>query len=119
MKRFLKSLHFAFNGLKLSFELGSNFKIQLSLLLLSISLGLIFKIAKEDWIWIIFCSTSVLSLEALNTAIEELCNRVSMENDEHIKQIKDLSAGAVLIASIGALLIGIIIFSKHISHFLF
>lgn len=119
MKRFLKSLNFALNGLKLSFQLGDNFKIQLSLLLLSISLGLWFKIAPEEWMWIIVSSSAVLSLEALNTAIEELCNRITKEEDEHIARIKDLSAGAVLIASIGALIIGIIIFSKHISHFLF
>jgi diacylglycerol kinase len=119
MKRFLKSLNFALNGLKLSFQLGGNFKIQLSLLLLSISLGLWFKIAQEEWLWIIVCSSAVLSLEVLNTAIEELCNRITKEEDEHIARIKDLSAGAVLIASISALIIGIIIFSKHISHVLF
>jgi diacylglycerol kinase len=119
MKRFFKSLHFAANGLKLSFQLGGNFKIQLALLLLSISLGLFFNIPKEEWIWIVICSVIVLSLETINTAIELLCNRITTEKDEHIKRIKDLSAGAVLIASIGALIIGGFIFYKHISHFLF
>ncbi len=119
MKRFIYSLNFALNGLKFSFQNGHNFKIQLSFLLLSICLGSLFNINKQEWLWIIVFSSLVLSLEVVNTAIEELCNKISKEKDEHIMWIKDLSAGAVLISSIGAMIIGLIIFYPYISTFLF
>lgn len=52
----------------------------------------------------------VLSAEALNSAIERICDFVQPDRDHHIKVIKDLSAGAVLLCAIAAAVIGVIVF---------
>lgn len=52
----------------------------------------------------------VMSMEAMNTAMEVLCNRVTAERDPQIGNAKDVAAGAVLFAAIGASLTGLIVF---------
>lgn len=59
-----------------------------------------------------------MGMEALNTAIEKLSDIVSPEKDDRIRIVKDISAGAVLISSIVAVVIGLIIFIPHLRTFL-
>lgn len=59
---------------------------------------------------LILAITLVMLAEMVNTAIEFLCNAVTLEHREYIKHAKDVSAGAVLLTAIFALLIGIIVF---------
>jgi diacylglycerol kinase len=55
-----------------------------------------------EWIAIIFAIGIVVVSEMLNTAIEKLTDMVSPEINQKAKVVKDLAAGAVLIASIVA-----------------
>ena len=57
----------------------------------------------------------VLALEGLNTAIEKLCDEVTTKRKKSIMIIKDVAAGAVLIAAIGAAIVGVLIFWKYIT----
>jgi diacylglycerol kinase len=59
---------------------------------------------------------SVLILELINTAIEAIVDMVSPEIQEKAKIAKDVSAGAVLVASIAAVFIGGLIFLPKILH---
>ena len=52
--------------------------------------------------------------EALNTAIERLCDKIEPNKDDKIKIIKDIAAGAVLLSSIFSATVGAIIFIPHI-----
>ena len=52
--------------------------------------------------------------EGMNTAIERLCDRVSMERHPLIKAAKDIAAGAVLLFVIAAIIVGSLIFIPHI-----
>ncbi|MFR0978770.1 MAG: diacylglycerol kinase [Holdemania filiformis] len=52
--------------------------------------------------------------EILNTAIERLCDFVQPKQDDRIKTIKDLAAGAVLCASLAALIVGGMIVIRHL-----
>jgi diacylglycerol kinase len=56
------------------------------------------------------CIALVLALEAVNSAIEYLADKISPEQDPLIGKAKDIAAGAVLIAAIGAAIIGSLIF---------
>lgn len=87
-----------------------NFKIQLTLFSVVIALAAHFNISKSEWIAIVISSATVLGLEMLNSSIEKLCNLTTSEENETIKWIKDVSAGAVLIVSAGALAVGCLIF---------
>ena len=71
-------------------------------------------VARQDWLWLTLAITLVWTFEALNTAIEHLCDVVSPQHSESVKRAKDVAAGAVLIAAIGALIIGISVFTPYI-----
>lgn len=65
---------------------------------------------KSEWAVLLLTCAAVLSLEAVNTALERLCDKVSPEKDELIRKSKDISAGAVLISAIFAAVIGVLFF---------
>lgn len=69
-----------------------------------------FRIDVIEWVAILFAIGFVLTTEIINTALENICDLISKERNERIKTIKDLSAAAVLISAITALVIGIIVF---------
>jgi diacylglycerol kinase len=116
IKTVLNSFKHAFRGIALAFQ-EHNFKIHLIMFVLVVIAGSYFSIEDYEWIVILVISALVLSLELVNTAIEGLCDLYSKEKDERIKKIKDLAAGAVLIAAILAAVIGLIIFTPYIQAF--
>ena len=103
MKKFLDAL----NGLKIAFNHKSVI-IQIILGVIAIIGGLIIKLDYYEWFAFIICIVLVIMAEIFNTSIEKIGNYLSIEKDEKIKQIKDLSSAAVLITSIGALVVCII-----------
>ena len=101
---------YALNGIKLLFAGQNNIKIQVVIGLLVCLLGWLLTISTLEWMIVLFCIGWVLSAESFNTAIEYVVDFISP--DYHIKagQIKDISAGGVLIISITSSVIGLIIF---------
>lgn len=114
MKRLTISFVFAFNGIKHCFRQESNFYIHILLAIVALGISFLLKISQIEFIVVLFCITTVLAAEMINTAIEKLCNRVTRDKDADIKIIKDISAGAVLVTSISALVCGLIIFLPKI-----
>ena len=114
MKRFFNSLGFAFSGIIQSWKIGQNFKIQVGCGLVSLVLCVLLNVQGWEWIVVLILIGGVLSLETINSSIEKLCDLISMDIDPRIKTIKDLSAGAVLIFSVFALVIGCLIFIPKI-----
>lgn len=108
-----KSFGFAIKGIKISL-LQRNFKIQLFMAFLTIVLGFVFKITSTEWCIILLCCGLVLSLEMVNTAIEHLVDLVSPDFNEKAGLIKDVSAGAVLVAAILSAITGLVIYYKYI-----
>lgn len=91
-----------------------NFKIHLCVTIIDIIAGFVLQINTLEWIAIILCIGLVLSMEAMNTAVEHIANYLTSETDSRIKSIKDISAAAVLITSIISVIIGVIIFLPKI-----
>lgn len=116
MKKFLKGFYFAFNGISYSFRTQLNFKIHGLISLLVIALCFYLGLTSAEWLWIIAAMSLVLIAELFNTAIETLVDLVSPEFNPKAGLIKDISAAAVLIAAVLALLIGILILLPKIIH---
>lgn len=106
----VKSFRFAFEGVWVALKKGRNFRIQVGAGILALTLGVILKLSSYEFIDLIIIISLVLILELLNTAIESIVNIVSPEIRAEAKVAKDVSAAAVLIASIGAILIAAFIF---------
>ena len=114
MKALCISFKNAFCGIYHFIRKGRNAKIQLlAAIIISVS-GIILHFNTVEWFAVIICISSVLSLEAINSSIEVLADEISKEQKPSIRHIKDMAAGAVLIASLGSLVIATVIFSRHL-----
>lgn len=106
----IQSFKYAFAGITSFVKSEPNVKIHLFMTLLVLIGGFYFEISSIEWILSILAIGMVLSAEAFNTAIEHLTDLVSPDYHELAGKTKDVAAGAVLIASIAAAIIGFLIF---------
>jgi diacylglycerol kinase len=114
MKTFISGLFHAIEGILYSWNIGRNFRIQVWCGVVSLVLCVLLNVQGWEWIVVLILTGGVLSLETLNSSIEKLCDLISVDRDPKIKTIKDLSAGAVLIFSVIAMVIGCLIFIPKI-----
>lgn len=109
-KRFINSFKYAIEGIFAAWKNEQNFKIHVLMILVVIIFGIMLKINKEEWIICIILSAFVISLELVNTAIENTVDLVTMEKKPKAKIAKDVAAASVLVAAITSAVIGLIIF---------
>ena len=110
----MKSFGYAFRGLTKAWTEQRNLRIQGWVMALVIAFGLYFKIRPWEWSTIILTGTLVISLELINSAIENLTDLVTREQNPQAEKVKDISAAAVLVAAGASVFIGIIIFWKYL-----
>ncbi|MGB5417544.1 diacylglycerol kinase [Algibacter sp.] len=110
----LKSVGYAFKGALLLLKTEASIKIQFVIALIVTAAGFYFNISNNEWIIQILAIGLVMSIEGMNTAIEEIANFIHPERHEKIGLIKDIAAGAVFIASVFASIIGLIIYLPKI-----
>ena len=110
----LRSFGYAFKGIGLMFGAGANMRIHFCAAVAAIIAGFYFKISPVEWCLITFCCVIVIATEAINTAVERLCDHLHPDRHTEIGKVKDLTAGATLIVAIGAAIVGIIIFGRYI-----
>jgi diacylglycerol kinase len=107
----LASFRYAFSGLRSLLNQEPNIKLHAAATILALGLGWYRHLSRLEWIALIIVIAIVWITEALNTCIEELCNLYVGETfHPKVKLIKDIAAGAVLLASIAALITGAILF---------
>lgn len=111
---FLAGLGHATRGLGMAAR-GRNFRVQLAVALLVLIAGWQLAVKAVEWALLVLCIFWVLGMEALNTAVETLADRVSRERDPLIGRAKDLAAGGVLLSAIGAAIVGLIVFLPHLT----
>lgn len=109
-----KAFGYAFKGIGELISKEAHAKLHVISTALVCLAGWLFKIAAWEWVAVVICIGGVFMAEAINSAIERLCDKVSKEYDPLIGQAKDLAAGAVLLFSIAALAVGGIIFIPKI-----
>jgi len=109
-----KSFSYAIRGLKLLFKTQHNSWVQISLTIVVIFLGIFLCISQIEWMFLILSIGSVLTAEAFNTAFEFDIDLTSPTYHPYARDTKDVAAGAVLITSVMATVVGIIIFLPKI-----
>ena len=119
MKKRFNSFKYAFKGILILMRNQPNFRIQVVLYIVVVIAGLAFNLSKFDWLYLIVAMGLVITLEAINSAIEYTIDFISPEHHPMAGKIKDVSAAAVLLASLTTLIIGIIIFAPYVIEFLF
>ena len=96
------------------FKSQFNAWIHVTATILVCAAGFYLRITGAEWCAIVLAIMSVWVAEALNTAIEFLGDAVSTDYHPLIGKAKDVAAGAVLIAAIGAVVIGLLVFGPHL-----
>jgi diacylglycerol kinase len=114
IRKRLASFRPAFNGLIRVLKYEHNARIHLLAALVAIIMGILLHINRVEWLFVILCIGMVITAEIINTAIEKLVDRVSPEKNETARFIKDVSAAAVLVSSLIALVSGLIIFLPYL-----
>ena len=89
-------------------------KIHITIMILVIIFGIMLKINTIEWIICILLFGLVISMELINTAIENTVNLITKEKNQQAKIAKDVAAGAVLVSAIASAIIGLIIFIPKI-----
>lgn len=107
---FFKALKNSLRGIFLSVTTERNIKIQLVFAIIATICGVIFKISMIEWICLVVTIFLVLITESLNTAIEKTVDMITNEYNENAKNIKDISAGAVLFSAMSSVIVGLMIF---------
>ncbi len=114
MGAFLKSFIYAIHGIWSAIADQRNLKFQLAVAIVVVGAGFYLSIQPIDWCIILICIMLVISLELVNTAVENLVDLVTLERNPLAGKIKDIAAGAVLVASGISLIVGIIVFRKYL-----
>ncbi|HEY5327281.1 MAG TPA: diacylglycerol kinase family protein [Mucilaginibacter sp.] len=110
MKKIIRSFGYAFKGVAFATTTQLNFRIHLAATALAVITGYLLHISVNEWQWVALSITLVLVTEIFNTMIETLVDLVSPGYNEKAGHIKDMSAGAVVIAALFALITALIIF---------
>lgn len=106
----IKSFTYALRGIGTLVKTQHNAQIHLLATILVILMGLIFQLSISEWSLIVLAVVLVWVCEALNTAIEFLADAAIAEFHPLVGKAKDVAAGAVFIASIGSVILALIIF---------
>ncbi|WP_374330948.1 diacylglycerol kinase family protein [Soonwooa sp.] len=109
-----KSFYYTFKGLFWLLKNERNFQIHCLGLLFNLILIFYFKLQTWEIIAVLSITFGVMIAEALNTCIEQICDFIEPNFDKRIGVIKDIAGAAVLIASILAVVVGILVYGKYL-----
>ncbi len=97
-------------GIRMAVQSERNLRIHLAVIPIVVATGIIMGLSGMEWVAIVFSIGIVIVAELVNSALEYLADTVHPEVDPGIRNAKDVAAGAVLIAVLAAVVVGVIIF---------
>jgi diacylglycerol kinase (ATP) len=109
-KNHLDSFRFAVEGIVHVFRTQRHMRFHFYTVVLVLALGLLFRLGRIEMSILLLVVSGVLITEMVNTAVESVVDMVTQAYHPLAKLAKDIAAGAVLIASIVAAVVGLILF---------
>ena len=113
-RKLRKSFFFAIQGISYTIKTQPNMRIHLGIAVIAGSAGFAFHISSAEWLALVIVISFIFILEILNTAIETLVDLYTEEYHHLAKIAKDTAAGAVMVAAIMSICVGLIIFLPKI-----
>ena len=110
---FYKSLLYSIKGIFWMLKSERNFQLEVFALLINLFLIVYFKLNSTDVALILLVCFLVLIAETINTAIEKICDFVEPNFNKKIGLIKDIAAGAVILATFLSIIVGILVYSNY------
>lgn len=110
-KGIVESLEFAWTGIKTALKEERNLRIHGSAALVAVLFGWLFRLNRNEWLWLILAIFLVWVAEIVNTIFENMVDLVTNHHFHPIaKKVKDMAAGVVLLAALFAIIVGGILF---------
>ncbi|HWB59787.1 MAG TPA: diacylglycerol kinase family protein [Chthoniobacteraceae bacterium] len=109
----MRAFAHAFRGLRV-FSTQWHARVHAIAAVIAIALGFVLGLSAAEWCSIVLAITVVCACEAVNTAVELIVDRISLEVHPLSGKAKDVAAGAVLLSAIGAAIVGAIIFGPKL-----
>jgi diacylglycerol kinase len=108
----------AFRGTKEGVRGQSSFFFHFFAAVMVVAAGAVLGLDRVEWCLLVLCIAGVLTTEMLNSALESMAKAITGESDPHLGNSLDIASAAVLVASIGASIVGLIIFGHRLAHLL-
>ncbi|NLJ84736.1 MAG: hypothetical protein GX336_07490 [Halanaerobiaceae bacterium] len=108
----------AFAGLNHTLRTQRNMRIHFIMAVLALIISLYFKISRLELLMVFFSIFLVISMELFNTAVEIIIDMISSEYRIRAKIVKNVSAAAVLVSALNALIVAYLVFADRIGSLL-
>jgi diacylglycerol kinase len=116
--KFFKSLYTAYQGVVYVIRIERNARFHLIIAVLALVLSVLLGVSNSELAAIFFAIILVFVAEIVNTALEKTLDLIQPTYSAQVRTVKDIAAGAVLVAAIGAAAIGLAIFAPYIEDIL-
>ncbi|MDO4669904.1 MAG: diacylglycerol kinase family protein [Aerococcus sp.] len=114
-RHFLEALHYARVGIVYAFRSERNLRIEGVIFILALVMAGVVGLTRLEWVALILCAMAVFAAEFTNTLIEWVCDLYVGEHYHPlVKHIKDAAAGLVTLITLGAVLVGLLLFVPHL-----
>ena len=104
----------AFRGVKAGVRGQSSFFVHFFIAALVVAAGAVLRVSLIEWCLLLLCIAGVLTAEMFNSALESMAKAITGESDPHLGNSLDIGSAAVLLASVGAAVVGTIIFANRL-----
>jgi diacylglycerol kinase len=114
MRRWRDKFREAFRGVKLGVHGHSSFSVHFFFAALVIATALVLEFNWVEWCLVVGCVGAVITAELFNSAIETLFHGLDQETKDRTCGCLDIAAGAVLVASLTAAVVGLLVFGQKL-----
>jgi diacylglycerol kinase len=104
----------AVRGIAVGTRGQSSFAVHLAVALAVVIAAWLWDVSRWEWCVLVLCIVAVLAAELFNSAIEHLAQAITADHNDHLRDALDISSGAVLVASLGAVAVGVAILGMHV-----
>jgi diacylglycerol kinase len=104
----------AFRGVSAGVRGQSSFFVHFFIAALVVAAGAVLRVILIEWCLLLLCIAGVLTAEMFNSALESMAKAITGESDPHLGNSLDIGSAAVLLASLGATVVGTIIFANRV-----
>lgn len=117
LRRTLYSFRHAGRGFAWAVSSQANLRFHLAAAAVVLVAAVLFKFTALEFVGLVLCFAVVIAVELFNTALEVLIDHAWPERHPMIGRAKDVAAAAVMLAAAGTALVGLLLFARHVFHF--
>lgn len=117
MRSIIDSFNYAVSGIIIALKTEKHMRVHYGIALFVILLSLFFDFSRGEFLLLLFSISLVVVAEMFNTAFERVVDLITEDYHPLGRLVKDVAAGAVLIAALNSLVVGYLLFFDRLSSY--